>query len=40
MENIIFLDIDGVLNDIRVIFKEESVNVEKELIDLLNKEVI
>lgn len=37
---IIFLDIDGVLNDIRVKFKEESVNVVKELIKIYNAKVV
>jgi hydroxymethylpyrimidine pyrophosphatase-like HAD family hydrolase len=32
MQNIIFLDIDGVLNNIEVKFKDECVNVVKELI--------
>ena len=32
MNNIIFLDIDGVLNNIKVLFNEESINVIKELI--------
>ena len=40
MENIIFLDIDGVLNDIKVRFKEESVNVVKELIQIYNAKVV
>lgn len=40
MENIIFLDIDGVLNDIRVKFREESVNVVKELIKIYNAKVV
>lgn len=40
MENIIFLDIDGVLNNIRVKFNEESVNVVKELIQRYNAKVI
>lgn len=37
---IIFLDIDGVLNDIRVKFKEESVNVVKKLIKIYNAKVV
>lgn len=40
MKNIIFLDIDGVLNDIRVKFNEESVNVVKELIKIYNAKVV
>ena len=40
MENIIFLDIDGVLNNIRVRFNEESVNVIKELIQRYNAKVV
>lgn len=40
MKNIIFLDIDGVLNDIRVRFKEESVNVVKELMKIYNAKVV
>ncbi len=40
MENIIFLDIDGVLNDIRVEFSEESINVVKELIKIYNAKVV
>ena len=44
---IIFLDIDGVLNDIRVKFKEESVTenivckpTDKELIKIYNAKVV
>lgn len=40
MENIIFLDIDGFLNDIKVKFKEESVKVVKELIKIYNVKVV
>ena len=40
MENIIFLDIDGVLNDAKVKFSEESINVVKELIKLNNAKVV
>lgn len=40
MKNIIFLDIDGVLNNIRVKFNEESVNVVKELIKIYNAKVV
>lgn len=40
MENIIFLDIDGVLNNIKVKFNEESVNVVKELIQGYNAKVV
>lgn len=40
MENIIFLDIDGFLNDIKVKFKEESVKVVKELIKIYNAKVV
>ena len=40
MKNIIFLDIDGVLNDIRVKFSEESINVVKELIKMYNAKVV
>lgn len=40
MENIIFLDIDGVLNNIKVRFNEESVNVVKELIRRYNARVV
>lgn len=40
MKNIIFLDIDGVLNDTRVKFNEESVNVVKELIKIYNAKVV
>lgn len=40
MENIIFLDIDGVLNNIEVKFNEESINVVKELIHRYNAKVV
>lgn len=40
MNNVIFLYIDGVLNDIRIKFKEESVNVIKELIKIYNAKVV
>ena len=40
MENIIFLDIDGVLNNIKVRFNEESVNVVKELIQKYNAKIV
>jgi len=40
MENIIFLDIDGVLNNIEVKFKEESVNVIKELMKQYNAKIV
>lgn len=40
MKNIIFLDIDGVLNNIRVKFNEESVNAVKELIKIYNAKVV
>lgn len=40
MENIIFLDIDGVLNNVRVKFSEESINVVKELIRIYNAKVV
>lgn len=40
MKNVIFLDIDGVLNDIRVKFKEESVNVVKELKKIYTAKVV
>lgn len=40
MENVLFLDIDGVLNNIKVRFNEESVNVVKELIQRYNAKVV
>ena len=40
MENIIFLDIDGVLNNIKVTFNEESVNVVKDLIRNYNTKIV
>lgn len=40
MNNIIFLDIDGVLNNIKVLFNEESINVIKELIKNNNAQVV
>ena len=40
MENLIFLDIDGVLNYIEVEFNEESINVLKELIQKYNAKVV
>lgn len=40
MNNIIFLDIDGVLNNIKVSLYAESVNVVKELIQRYNAKVV
>ena len=40
MNNIIFLDIDGVLNNSIVIFNEESVNALKELVMRYNAKVV
>ena len=40
MQNIIFLDIDGVLNNSIVIFNEESVNALKELVMRYNAKVV
>lgn len=40
MDNIIFLDIDGVINDNDVRFKEESVDVVKELIKRYSARVV
>lgn len=40
MNNLIFLDIDGVLNNIKVLFNEESINVIKELIKKYNARVV
>ena len=40
MQNIIFLDIDGVLNNIEVKFKDECVNVVKELIKQHDAEIV
>ena len=40
MQNIIFLDIDGVLNDNIVRFNEESINALKELILRYNAKVV
>lgn len=40
MENVIFLDIDGVLNDSIVDFRKESVNVVKELIHKYGAKVV
>lgn len=40
MKNVIFLDVDGVLNNIQVRFNEESVNVVKELIQRYNAKVV
>ena len=40
MENIIFLDIDGVLNNIEVLFNEESINVVKKLQQQYNAKIV
>ena len=40
MNNIIFLDIDGVLNNSIVIFNEESVNALKELVMRYNAKIV
>lgn len=40
MKNIIFLDIDGVLNNIQVRFNKESVNVVKELIRKYSAKIV